>query len=123
MVTDLLQGRAHYFGVAATAMRSILVDHARARVAGKRCGSARTLTVDAAGAIAGPGAAVDVLALHEALGRLPAMDARKSDLVELRYFGGLEINEAAAVLGISPATVKRQWATARARLRRELSVV
>ena len=116
------QGRAHFFGVAAKAMRSILVDHARARSAAKRGGSAGAITLDDAGGIAGPQASVDVLALDEALGRLAELDSRKSRLVELRYFGGLGIDEAAAVLGISPATVKREWTTARAWLRRELSV-
>jgi RNA polymerase sigma factor (TIGR02999 family) len=116
------QGRAHFFGVAAKAMRSILVDHARARNAAKRGGAARALTLDEAGGIAGPQASVDVLALDEALGRLAELDSRKSQLVELRYFGGLGIDEAAAVLGVSPATVKREWTTARAWLRRELSV-
>jgi RNA polymerase sigma-70 factor (ECF subfamily) len=116
------KGRAHFFGVAAKAMRSILVDHARARGAAKRGGSARTITLDEARAIAGPQASVDVLALDEALGRLAELDSRKSRLVELRYFGGLGIDEAAAVLGVSPATVKREWTTARAWLRRELSV-
>jgi RNA polymerase sigma-70 factor, ECF subfamily len=114
------KGRAHFLGVAAKAMRSILVDHARARNAAKRGGSARAITLDAGG-VAGPHASVDVLALDEALGRLAELDSRKSQLVELRFFGGLGIEEAAAVLGISPATVKREWTTARAWLRRELS--
>lgn len=116
------EGRAHFFGVAAKAMRSILVDHARARNAAKRGGWARAITLDDAGGVAGPQASVDVLALDEALGRLAELDSRKSQLVELRYFGGLGIDEAAAVLGVSPATVKRDWTTARAWLRRELSV-
>jgi RNA polymerase sigma factor (TIGR02999 family) len=116
------KGRAHFFGVAAKAMRSILVDHARARIAAKRGGTARAITLDDAGRLAGPQASVDVLALHEALGRLAELDSRKSQLVELRYFGGLGIAEAAAVMGLSPATLKREWTTARAWLRRELSV-
>jgi RNA polymerase sigma factor (TIGR02999 family) len=116
------EGRAHFFGVAGKAMRSILVDHARARGAAKRGGSVRALTLDDAGGIAAPEASVDVLALDEALGRLAALDARKGQLVELRYFAGLGIDEAAAVLGVSPATVKREWISARAWLRRELSV-
>ncbi len=115
------KGRAHFFGVAAKAMRSILVDHARARRAAKRGGEARAITLEEAG-LAGPEASVDVLALDDALGRLAELDLRKSHLVELRYFGGLGIDEAAAVLGVSPATVKREWTTARAWLRRELSV-
>jgi RNA polymerase sigma factor (TIGR02999 family) len=116
------KSRAHFFGVASKAMRSILVDHARARNAAKRGGSARAITLDDAGGIAGVQASVDVLALDEALGRLAQLDERKSKLVELRYFGGLGIDEAAAVLAVSPATVKRDWTTARAWLRRELSV-
>ena len=115
-------GREHFFGVAAKAMRSILVDHARARSAGKRGGSARAIALDDAAGVAGPQVSVDVLALDEALERLAELDARKSKLVELRYFGGLGIEEAAVVLGVSPATVKREWTTARAWLRRELSV-
>jgi RNA polymerase sigma factor (TIGR02999 family) len=115
------KGRAHFFGVAAKAMRSILVDHARARGAAKRGWAARAITLDDAHGAAAPEPGVDVLALHEALERLAEQDVRKSKLVELRYFGGLGIDEAAAVLDISPATVKREWATARAWLRRELS--
>lgn len=115
------QGRAHFFGVAAKAMRSILVDHARAQRAAKRGGAAHAITLDEAGGVGAPEASVDVLALHDALERLAELDARKSRLVELRYFGGLGIDEAAAVLGVSPATVKREWTTARAWLRRELS--
>src|SRR5512138_2246865 len=91
------KGRAHFLGVAAKAMRSILVDHARARIAAKRGGGVRALTLEDEGSIAGPQASVDVLALHEALERLAELDSRKSRLVELRYFGGLEMDEAAAV--------------------------
>jgi RNA polymerase sigma factor (TIGR02999 family) len=118
------QSRAHFLGVASKAMRSILVDHARARSAAKRGGAARAVTLDEAGGVADAGSrrGADVLALDEALARLAELDSRKSQLVELRYFGGLGIEEAAAVLGVSPATVKREWTTARAWLRRELSV-
>jgi RNA polymerase sigma factor (TIGR02999 family) len=118
------QSRAHFLGVASKAMRSILVDHARARRAAKRGGTARAVTLDEAGGVpdAGSQRGVDVLALDEALARLAELDLRKSQLVELRYFGGLGIEEAAVVLGVSPATVKREWTTARAWLRRELSV-
>ena len=118
------QSRAHFLGVASKAMRSILVDHARARSAAKRGGAAHAVTLDEAGGVADAGSrrGVDVLALDEALARLAELDSRKSQLVELRYFGGLGIEEAAAVLGVSPATVKREWTTARAWLRRELSV-
>ncbi|MEO7367755.1 MAG: sigma-70 family RNA polymerase sigma factor [Gemmatimonadaceae bacterium] len=118
------KGRDHFFGVAAKAMRSILVDHARARGAAKRGGSARAVTLGEASEIADvplsdPG--VDILALDEALARLAELDPRKSKLVELRYFGGLGIEEAAIVLGISATTVKREWTTARAWLKRELT--
>jgi RNA polymerase sigma factor (TIGR02999 family) len=117
-------GRAHFFGVAAKAMRSILVDHARARGAAKRGGGANQLTledVEASDGGAVPGGEIGVLALDEAISRLAELDPRKGSLVELRYFGGLSIEETAKVLGISPATVKREWRTARAWLRRELS--
>ena len=118
-------GRAHFFGVAARAMRSILVDHARARRAAKRGGGARALSLsaaDAAVARAGEaaGSEVDVVALDEALARLAALDARQAQVVELRYFGGLSIEETAQVLDVSHATVEREWKTARLWLRREL---
>lgn len=113
--------RAHFFGVAAKAMRSILIDHARRRRAAKRGGKAGRRTLGAAGEVADPGSAVDVLALDEALTRLAERDPRKSQVVELRYFGGLTLAEVAEVLGISPATVKREWIAARAWLRRELT--
>jgi RNA polymerase sigma factor (TIGR02999 family) len=112
--------RAHFFGVAAKAMRSILVDHARARQAAKRGSGAARLTLGQVGDVADRKAEVDVLDLNEALQRLAELDPEKGRLVELRYFGGLSIEEAAEVLGISPATLKRQWSTARAWLRREL---
>jgi RNA polymerase sigma factor (TIGR02999 family) len=115
------QSRAHFFGVAAKAMRSILVDHARARRRAKRGGGAARLTLSLAGDIAGRTPAVDVLELEEALERLAQLDPEKVRVVELRYFGGLNIEETAEVLEVSPATLKRQWTTARAWLRRELS--
>jgi RNA polymerase sigma factor (TIGR02999 family) len=117
------QGRAHFFGVAAKAMRSILVDHARARHAAKRGGRARAVTLNAAHGVARgtSEAEVDVLALDEALTRLAALDPRQAQIVELRYFGGLSIEETAHVLGVSGATVERDWKTARLWLRRELS--
>ena len=114
------QNRAHFFGVAAQVMRRILVDHARSRVAQKRGGGAQRLTLGDADA-ASPEPAVDVVALHEALERLAALDPDQARLVELRWFGGLSIEETAEVLGVSPATVKREWATARAWLRREIA--
>jgi RNA polymerase sigma factor (TIGR02999 family) len=117
------RGRAHFFGVAAQMMRRILVDHARERHAAKRGGGLRQLTLGDADAAAAPAAeqGVDVLALHEALERLAALDAEQARLVELRYFGGLSIEETAEARDVSPATVKREWAVARAWLRRELS--
>jgi RNA polymerase sigma factor (TIGR02999 family) len=115
------QGRAHFFGVAGKAMRSILVDHARARGAAKRGGGGPQLTLGAAGGAAEAEPEVDVLALDEALSRLADLDPEQSRLVELRYFAGLGIEETAEVLGVSPATVKRQWRVVRAWLKRELS--
>lgn len=115
------QNRAHFCAIAANAMRQILVERARARRTAKRGGGAQRITLvdEVIGAAAGAG--VDVEALHEALERLAAVDAPRARLVELRYFGGLTIEEAAEVLGQSPATVKRGWALARAWLARELS--
>ena len=116
------RNRAHFFGVAAQLMRRVLVDHARGRLADKRGGGARQFTLgDADAASDEPNdAGVDVLALHEALERLAALDADQARVVELRYFGGMTIEDTAEVLGVSPATVKREWAVARAWLRREL---
>jgi RNA polymerase sigma factor (TIGR02999 family) len=116
------QNRAHFCAIAANAMRQILVERARARHAAKRGGGAArvTLVEERAGGSPDPGVAVDVLALHDALERLAAIDPARARLVEIRYFGGLTIEEAAEALGQSPATVKRSWALARAWLRREL---
>jgi RNA polymerase sigma factor (TIGR02999 family) len=94
-------------------MRRILVDHARERAADKRGGGARPVTlVDAMAA--SPERGIDILALDEALERLTALYPEQGRLVELRYFGGLTIEETGEVLGLSPATVKRQWVVARA---------
>lgn len=112
--------RAHFFRVAAKAMRSILVDHARARRAAKRGGGALHVSLGAADSGGRDSPELDVAALDEALERFTEIDPEKCRLVELRYFAGLSIEEAAEVLGTSPATVKRQWNTARAWLRREL---
>lgn len=111
--------RAQFFGIAARCMRQVLVDHARARHAAKRGSANRAVTLGDADAMAHEPAA-EVLAVHEALERLAAMDPDQARLVELRYFGGLSIEETATVLGTSPATVKREWAITRAWLRREL---
>lgn len=113
------KNRAHFFGVAAKVMRSILVDHARARRASKRGGGADQVTLAAADEAGGQ--EVEVLELDEVLQRLAELDSRKAALVELRWFGGLSIEEAAAVLAVSSATAKREWRTARAWLRRELT--
>jgi len=115
------RNRAQFYGVAAQLMRRVLIDHAREHLAQKRGGGAHQVTlsgIEAAPDDAGP---VDVLALHEALERLALLDSRQARLVELRYFGGLSIDETAEALEISPATVKREWATARAWLKRELA--
>jgi RNA polymerase sigma factor (TIGR02999 family) len=101
------QSRAHFFGVAGKAMRSILVDHARARVAVKRGSGARQLTLGAAGEAAAE-SEVDALALDEALTRLAELDPEHGPWWELHYFAGPSIEKTAAVLGVSPATVKRQ---------------
>ena len=116
--------RAQFFGVAAQVMRRILVDHARAQHATKRGGAMQQITLgDAVQSSASQqdDSALDVLALHDALDRLAAMDPDQARLVELRYFGGMNIEETAEALGVSPATVKREWAVARAWLRREMS--
>lgn len=117
------QSRGQFFAVAAQMMRRVLVDHARARRAQKRGDNAIQVTLDVIESdLAAPtsAATVDLLALDDALGRLAALDPQKARLVELRYFAGLSIPEAAAALGVSAATVGRQWIVARAWLRREL---
>jgi RNA polymerase sigma-70 factor, ECF subfamily len=113
------RNRAHFFGVAAQAMRRILVDHARQHRAAKRCGGQR-VTLDADVAIT-EGRSLDLLALDDALARLATLDARQSQVVELRFFGGLDIAHTAEALGVSPATVKRDWLLAKAWLHRELA--
>jgi RNA polymerase sigma factor (TIGR02999 family) len=115
-----LQNRSHFFGVAARLMREILVDHARGRAAAKRGGDACTLALDEALKVAGR-TDVDVLLLDDALKGLALLDERQSRIVELRFFTGLSIDETSDVMGISPATVSREWTTARAWLHRELS--
>lgn len=119
--TDLsFQNRAHLLGIAARAMREILVERARARGAQKRGGRDARITLDE-GMLADAAEQVDTLAVHAALEKLAAMDAQQAHIVELRFFGGLTIEETAEVLGISPATVKRGWAVARAWLYREVA--
>ena len=112
------QNREQFFGVASRLMRRILVDHARARAAAKRGGGLRVTLVEGASAT-GP-REPDLLDLDAALGELAALDERQAHLVELRYFGGLSIDEAARVLQLSPATVSREWTAARTWLYRRL---
>jgi RNA polymerase sigma factor (TIGR02999 family) len=114
------QSRAHFFAVAAQMMRRILVDHARHRSYQKRGGGAFTIALDEAG-IAPKEREVDLVALDDALNSLAKLDERQSKMVELRFFGGLSIEETSAVLGVSAPTVKREWASARAWLFRELN--
>lgn len=112
------QGRSHFFGVAAQAMRRILVDHARRRDAVKRDGGDR-VTFDEA-LLADHGRSLELIALDDAMQRLAALHARSARVVELRFFGGLEIEEVATVLGVGRATAVRDWTFARAFLQREL---
>ena len=113
------QGRAHFFAIAANLMRRILVDHARQRNAAKRGGSPLHVTLDRIVATAKQ-SNVDVLSIDEALTKLAAIDRQQAQIVELRFFSGLSVEETAAALGISPRTVKRDWSVARAWLRREI---
>ena len=131
------QSRAHFFGLASNLMRRILVDHARARLASKRGGGAAMVSLDEitnpSDQDDAPGAYIpepqhldgetddDVTAIDEALTRLAVLDERQARIVEMRYFGGLTIEETAQAMEISDATVKREWTLARAWLRRELS--
>ena len=114
------KGRAHFFGVCAPVMRQVLISHARARNAAKRgSGAARVPLTDAmAFAEERPG---ELLALDEALGRLEALSPRQARVVEARFFAGMTVEETAATLDLSPATVKREWTAARAWLNRELA--
>lgn len=114
------QNRAHFFAIAAQSMRRIVIDHARTRQRVKRGGVQKPVTLDEA-MIAGESRSIDVLALDEALTRLAAIDERQARIVELRYFGDLGVEETAEVIGLSPATVKREWAMARAWLHNELT--
>ena len=118
------QGRSQFYGVAARCMRQVLVDAARTRHAAKRGGGARPITLsDVDELVVAPAEAAgdDVLALDEALTRLAALDPEQARLVELRYFAGLTLDDTAATLGVSPATVSREWTVARRWLRRELT--
>jgi RNA polymerase sigma factor (TIGR02999 family) len=115
-----VDSRAHFFAVASHLMRQVLVDYARKHLAAKRGAKSLTLSLDEA--VAPPRKLdLNLLALDDALNRLAAMDATQSRIVELRFFGGLSIDETAQVLAISPRTVKRHWTTARMWLYQELS--
>ncbi len=125
------QNRTHFLAIAALSMRQILVQRARARRAAKRGGAPQQVTLndvltpsDVMAGFDGPHSGqppdIDVLALDEALARLATFDAEQARIVELRYFGGLTVEETAEATGVSPATVKRQWAMARAWLKRAL---
>ena len=114
------QNRAHFFGVAAKAMRHILIDYARSRHAAKRGGEARLVSLDEAAVVSAERRA-ELVALDDALQILAVFDQRKSRVVELRYFGGLTVEETAEVLKVSPETVALDWRLARTWLLRELS--
>ena len=115
------RNRAHFLGVAAQVIRRVLLHHAESRSAQKREGYANRVTLDDALACLERDATVDILTLNAAMDRLAEFDARLAKIVELRVFGGLTIEETAAVVDLSPATVKRDWTVARIWLRRELS--
>ena len=113
------RNRGHFFAIASRLMRRILVDHARAHGAAKRGGAAPTVSLDEAGDVAAR-SEVSLLALEDALARLETLDPLQAEIVELRYFGGLTIDETAAVVRVSPSTVGREWNVAKAWLYREL---
>lgn len=113
------QNRAHFFAVASNLMRRILVDYARRQLRAKRGGQQTKLSLDEV-VLRSPDRPDKMLALDECLTRLEKLDARQSRIVELRYFGGLTIEEAAGILGVSPTTVRREWTSAKAYLYGEL---
>lgn len=113
------ENRAHFFGAAARLMRRILVDHARAHQAEKRGGGEENIALDEALSVP-EGKDVNLLALNDALDELARLDEKQSQIVELRYFGGLSIEETATVLRISPATVKREWSMAKVWLHHQI---
>lgn len=115
------QNRNHFFAIASTAMRRILVDHARERKRDKRGGSAENLPLDEALQISANEKSVDLIALDEALNRLAKLDTRQAKVVELRYFSGLSIDETAEVLGIANSTVRLDWNLAKAWLKQEIT--
>jgi RNA polymerase sigma-70 factor, ECF subfamily len=113
------ESRAHFFGVAAKAMRHVLVDHARARLSAKRGGEVRAVTLDEGIAIAA-GQERDLVVLDDALATLSQLQPRQGQVVELRYFAGLSVDETARVLKVSPETVARDWRFAKSFLQREM---
>jgi len=117
--TSEVRDHCHFVALTSHLMRQILVDHARARLAKKRDGGCRVTLAEDVSAVEPQ--EVDVLAIDDALTRLAALDPQQARVVELRYFGGLSIRETSEALGISEATVKREWATARAWLHREIT--
>ena len=112
------QSRSHFYGVASQAIRRILLDHARRRRAAKRDGGVRVTLDESMGEM--PVRSLDLIALDDALEKLRGLDQRQVQVVELRFFGGLDVEQTAEALGVSPATVKRDWTFARAFLQREL---
>ncbi len=117
---DEFENRAHFFAIAAHTMRRVLVDTARRRKFAKRGGAVQHVELEEAATLAA-GRDAELVALDDALQELNRLDQRKCRVMELRYFGGLSVEETAVALGISPATVMRDWNTARAWLRRELT--
>jgi RNA polymerase sigma factor (TIGR02999 family) len=117
------QNRAHFFAIAAHAMREVLLDYARRHNAGKR-GGPDAQQVEADAEVLGVSPKIEnVIAIDEALERLARIDPRQSRLIELRFFAGLNVEEAAEVMGISPVTIKREWRSAKAWLHRELAAM
>ncbi len=114
------QNRNHFYAVAAQVMRHILIDHARSHCYAKRGGGARKVPLDEAAAL-NDQRAEELVALDDALKDLAALDPRKSQIIELRFFGGLSIEETAEAMKVSPITVTREWRSAKAWLRREMS--
>ena len=116
------KNRGHFLAIASQAMRRILIDHARGRGAEKRGGEVEKVTLDVAIASPEPSREVDILALDEALDRLKALDGTQAQIVELRFFGGLTIEETADVMETSPSSIKRDFRSAKAWLFRELNL-
>lgn len=116
------QGKSHFFGVAAQLMRRILIDHARARLRAKRGGGGQKVSLEG-DLIVTEERSEELLAVHESLIRLAKFDPRQARIVELRFFGGLSIEETAEIMGVSPKTVKRNWSLAKAWLYQDLRAV